>query len=733
MPERHGDRPPQDAGRMVQRDAVLGRRARPAGTGRGKGHPRPAAGRGRAGHAAQGGARARRRRGLRPRHLTQPARRPVDRRRGPGPGGRPRRALRPAGPAGTAVDAGRRAGAHRGARPRPVPRFTATVLAGITRRAVARLAGRAGSPWPGCGRSTTWSTPPTTSCSSWASPTTPTTSTGCPAGASSSAGPRAGETLVTLDGVERRLTADDCLICDAASTPVGIAGIMGGAVVGDLRRHEHGAARGGLLHADGDRPHRQAARVAHRGPGPIRAGLRPRDHRPGRRPVRLAAAPGVPPAPHAARPSRSTSDRRTCPRPSTVRGPHRAGQRHPRHLAHRRRRRRPAGADRLRRRAGPSPGSHAGHHPDLAPRQRAGDRRHRGGGPPLRLRQHRADPAPGRPHRGRPHPLPAGAPPGPGHPGRRRADRGVDHHLPGARRPRAGRPARREPSRSKIRWTAPSRCCARRCCPACSRRSASTPTARRPTCGCSRSATSSACRRPASVLPDEREDLAVIVAGEGADAVLAARLWAVLADAPAARRRRARGRRARRASTRPERRLVVVRQRRGPRRGRRGRPDGVGRLRAGRPGRVHRRCRSRRWSAARPPRPTRPGRSAGSRPATSTWPSWSTTTCRPPRSRRPCEQAGGDLVERVELFDVYRGPQLGAGARSLAYRLRLRALDQTLTDAEVAECAERQIDAVAVVAHGGRMRRLAGSMPTGGLRDLRPAIARAGSAIRSVR
>ena len=38
-----------------------------------------------------------------------------------------------------------------------------------------------------------------------------------------------GETVVTLDDVERTLTADDCLICDAAGTPVGIAGVMGGA------------------------------------------------------------------------------------------------------------------------------------------------------------------------------------------------------------------------------------------------------------------------------------------------------------------------------------------------------------------------------------------------------------------------------------------------------------------------------------------------------------------------
>lgn len=37
-----------------------------------------------------------------------------------------------------------------------------------------------------------------------------------------------GETMITLDGVERTLTADDLLICDANDRPIGIAGIMGG-------------------------------------------------------------------------------------------------------------------------------------------------------------------------------------------------------------------------------------------------------------------------------------------------------------------------------------------------------------------------------------------------------------------------------------------------------------------------------------------------------------------------
>ncbi len=40
---------------------------------------------------------------------------------------------------------------------------------------------------------------------------------------------RPGEDLVTLDDVQRAMTSDDLLICDAQDTPVGIAGIMGGA------------------------------------------------------------------------------------------------------------------------------------------------------------------------------------------------------------------------------------------------------------------------------------------------------------------------------------------------------------------------------------------------------------------------------------------------------------------------------------------------------------------------
>ncbi|MEG1943287.1 MAG: phenylalanine--tRNA ligase subunit beta, partial [Angelakisella sp.] len=44
---------------------------------------------------------------------------------------------------------------------------------------------------------------------------------------------------------------------------------------------------------------------------------------------------------------------------------------------------------------------------------------------------------------------------------------------------------------------------------------------------------------------------------------------------------------------------------------------------------------------------------------------------------------GGKLLERLELFDVYRGTQIASGKKSVAYSLSLRAADHTLT---VEEC-----------------------------------------------
>lgn len=49
------------------------------------------------------------------------------------------------------------------------------------------------------------------------------------------------------------------------------------------------------------------------------------------------------------------------------------------------------------------------------------------------------------------------------------------------------------------------------------------------------------------------------------------------------------------------------------------------------------------------------------------------------------EEGAGELLESVELFDVFRGEQLGEGKKSLAFQLLFRAGDRTLTDDEVNE------------------------------------------------
>jgi phenylalanyl-tRNA synthetase beta chain len=64
---------------------------------------------------------------------------------------------------------------------------------------------------------------------------------------------------------------------------------------------------------------------------------------------------------------------------------------------------------------------------------------------------------------------------------------------------------------------------------------------------------------------------------------------------------------------------------------------------------------------------------------------------------RALRAGAGPLLESIWLFDLYTGPQIGVGKKSLAYALRFRAPDRTLTDAEagdardaaVAEAAER--------------------------------------------
>lgn len=68
--------------------------------------------------------------------------------------------------------------------------------------------------------------------------------------------------------------------------------------------------------------------------------------------------------------------------------------------------------------------------------------------------------------------------------------------------------------------------------------------------------------------------------------------------------------------------------------------------------------------------------------------------------RRTIEESAGELLEAVELFDVYRSESLGEGKKSLAFGLIFRAPDRTLTDDEAsagrlaaAEAAEKKFGA----------------------------------------
>jgi phenylalanyl-tRNA synthetase beta chain len=55
----------------------------------------------------------------------------------------------------------------------------------------------------------------------------------------------------------------------------------------------------------------------------------------------------------------------------------------------------------------------------------------------------------------------------------------------------------------------------------------------------------------------------------------------------------------------------------------------------------------------------------------------------------------GELLEGVRLFDVYTGPQVGESRKSLAFALRFRAPDRTLTAQETAAARDAAVAAAA--------------------------------------
>ena len=70
---------------------------------------------------------------------------------------------------------------------------------------------------------------------------------------------------------------------------------------------------------------------------------------------------------------------------------------------------------------------------------------------------------------------------------------------------------------------------------------------------------------------------------------------------------------------------------------------------------------------------------------------------------RSLRAGAGELLEALALFDVFTGPQVGPGRRSLAYALRFRAPDRTLTDGEVLAARDAAV-ARAGADHGAVLR-----------------------------
>ena len=66
-------------------------------------------------------------------------------------------------------------------------------------------------------------------------------------------------------------------------------------------------------------------------------------------------------------------------------------------------------------------------------------------------------------------------------------------------------------------------------------------------------------------------------------------------------------------------------------------------------------------------------------------------------------EGAGPLCESVRLFDVYTGPQVGEGRKSLAFALRFRAPDRTLTEKDTAAARDAAVE-LAVQRHGAQQR-----------------------------
>jgi len=60
------------------------------------------------------------------------------------------------------------------------------------------------------------------------------------------------------------------------------------------------------------------------------------------------------------------------------------------------------------------------------------------------------------------------------------------------------------------------------------------------------------------------------------------------------------------------------------------------------------------------------------------------------------------ILESVDLFDVFTGDQVGENKKSVAFNLKFRAADRTLTDEECNAAVDKAIAAVEKI--GGSLR-----------------------------
>ena len=55
----------------------------------------------------------------------------------------------------------------------------------------------------------------------------------------------------------------------------------------------------------------------------------------------------------------------------------------------------------------------------------------------------------------------------------------------------------------------------------------------------------------------------------------------------------------------------------------------------------------------------------------------------------PPASGSGPLAKKITLFDIYHGEQIGAGNKSMAFRVVFEAPDRALTDAELVKVRGR--------------------------------------------